>query len=289
MGMGCVKINEIKNGNMNKVYLLDNDCDKYIIRTSRFDNSFECKVLKFLSKHNFSCPNVITNFRLKDKYIMLYEYLDGNNPDIFDDAFFINLAQLLKQLHSFEHKFKYDDYFVNEENKDKFSKYYNVALKSKYLSNHKELIYKLYSDTLKLDFDELDKCLIHSDIKKENIVQNYEKLFLIDFGNCYVGSRLIDIIRVIMWFFIKNHDYDYNKIMIFIDSYFEQNRMTNLEKKYINKLMIYCILYNLLKDIYLYEKKVLPAEYIENNSINWLNALYEKEKVLKIGELIKNA
>ena len=77
--------------------------------------------------------------------------------------------------------------------------------------------------------------------------------------------------------------------MIFINSYFDQKRMTNQEKEYINDLLIYCILYNLLKDICLYEEKVLSAEYIENNSINWLKALYEKEKVLKIGELIKNA
>lgn len=284
-----MKINEIKNGNMNKVYLLENDCDKYIIRSSNFDNSFECKVLRLLSKNDFSCPSIITNFRLKDKYIMLYKYLDGNNPYVFDDAFFINLSQLLKQLHSFDHNFKYDDYSTNEENKDKFLKYYNIALKSKYLSNHKKLIYKLYNDTSKVDFDKLDKCIIHSDIKKENLVQNQEKLFLIDFGNCYVGSRLIDIIRVIMWFFIKNQDYNYNRIMIFINSYFDQKRMTNQEKEYINDLLIYCILYNLLKDICLYEEKVLSAEYIENNSINWLKALYEKEKVLKIGELIKNA
>ena len=57
-----MKIEEIKNGNMNEVYLLTTDEDKYIVRTSDFDNSFECKVLKILEKHSFNCPKIITNF-----------------------------------------------------------------------------------------------------------------------------------------------------------------------------------------------------------------------------------
>jgi len=152
-----------------------------------------------------------------------------------------------------------------------------------------DYITEIYAEVSKLNLDKFDKCLIHSDVKKENIIQNNEKLFLIDFGNCYIGSRLIDIIRVIMWFFIKDENYDYNKIKVFIDTYFKDNNLTVIERENINDLIQYCLLYNLLKDISLNEDKILVFEYIENNSLKWLNALKDREKILKIGELIKNA
>ena len=289
MGMGHVKINEIRNGNMNKVYLLDTEKEKYIIRTSDFDNNFECKVLKLLLKYKYKCPSIVTNFELDGKYIIIYRYLEGDNPAIFDDHFFIKLAQLLKQLHSFNYYFEDGDYLANEESQDKLLNYYARALKSRYLFKDRKMITELYESISKLDFDMFDKCIIHSDIKKENMIQNNGDLFLIDFGNCYVGTRLIDVIRVIMWFFIKDGYYDYNMIKLFANEYFNKKPITDLEKSCFDDLMIYCILYNLLKDISLYEDNILTKDYIENNSIKWLKSLKERDKILKIGELIRNA
>ena len=54
-------------------------------------------------------------------------------------------------------------------------------------------------------------------------------------------------------------------------------------------LIKYCILYNLLKDVYLYEKNIINSDYIENNSLIWLDALKNEKKLIKIGEAFKNA
>lgn len=281
---------DIRNGNMNKVYLLEVDNDnKYIIRTSLFDNNFECKVLYLLKKTNFKCPNIITNFEIEDKKIIIYRYIDGDNPKKFDNDFYIRLAQLLKKLHQIDNDFKDNEYAQNEENKFKLAEYYNKAINSKYLSDSLDLINENYKYAMDVNLNELDKCIIHSDIKRENMIENGRDLYLIDFGNCYVGNRLIDIIRVIMWFFIKDDNYDMEKIKLFIDSYFDDKKLTNKEIDNIDKMIIYCILYNLLKDISLNEDNILSSEYIESNSLNWVRALKNKEKVLKIGELIKNA
>ena len=135
-----MKIEEIKNGNMNEVYLLTTDEDKYIVRTSNFDNSFECKVLKILEEYNFNCPKVITNFKLGNKNIMLYKYLEGNNPEVYNDLFFKKMAKLLNELHEVDYKNLYKAGLTNEENLEKLSKYYTGAIESKYLKADKDFI-----------------------------------------------------------------------------------------------------------------------------------------------------
>jgi len=262
-----MKISEIKNGNMNKVYLLEIEGNKYIIRTSDFDNSFECKVLDLLKKNNLNCPKIITNFKVDNKYIIIYKYLEGNNPVIFDDDFYIELAKGLKELHSITHNFITTDYIHNEENKKKLANYYKNAIESKYISRDKKIIDETYSEVSSLNLDELDKCIIHSDIKKENLIQNKKDIYLIDFGNCYIGSRLIDVIRVIMWFFINKENYDYRRIELFINEYFKNNKPNQVEKNNIDKLFIYCILYNLLKDISLNKDSFATVNLKTNNKV----------------------
>lgn len=284
-----MKLKKIKNGNINEIYLLEMDGSKYIVRMSNFDNNFECKVLSLLAEYDFSAPKSIVNLKLEDKYIMMYKYIEGTNPVVFDDDFFIRLASMLKELHSIKWDFNKQEYLSNEENQNKLFEFYDIASKSKYLSKDSELLRNIYNRVSALELDNFDKCIVHSDIKKENMIHGNKELYLIDFGNCYVGSRLIDILRVMMWFFIREDDYDYHKMQIFINTYFKDNALTELEKNSVDDLFVYCILYNLLKDVTLFEKNILTSEYIEKNSMKWLDSLKEKDKVLKIGGMIKNA
>lgn len=283
-------LEKINNGNMNDVYILKNKNHKYIIRSSEFDNSFECKILNHLEKYNFDCPRLISKFTLDSDNIMILKYIEGDNPNNFDKSFFKNLALLLKKLHSIPFDYKVQEYKENEESLNKLYQYYCIAIKSKYLANDLNYINNIFNEIKNLNLDYFSKCIIHSDVKRENIITNNDKIYLIDFGNVYIGNRLIDIIRVIMWFFIKYKNYDIEKIKYFILNYFNNNiKLNQLEKNNIELLIKYCILYNLLKDIYLLENKVLKSNYIENNSLNWLEALKNKEKILKIEEVIKNA
>lgn len=284
-----MKISRIENGNMNDVYLVKLNDNKYIVRTSLFDNTFECKVLNKLKKENIKCPTIITNFKENDRFVMICNYIDGSNPSQMDDEFYKNLANCIKGLHQIRINFKQKEYFSNEETLDKLDEYYQKAINSKYLKDDIEVVNRMYSSVKNLKLSQFKKCIVHSDIKRENIIQNGSDVYLIDFGNCYVGSRLIDVIRTIMWFFISKNNYNYGQIKIFIDVYFFDFKLSKYEKTNFNKLFDYCLLYNLLKDIFLYENCILKKEYIENNSLIWLDTIKNMNKVNKIKEMIINA
>lgn len=285
-----MKISKINNGNMNNVFILELDDNKYIIRMSEFDNDFECEILKLLEKYNIDSPRLLTNFKLKSKNIMICKYIEGDNPSVYNEIFFEKLAEALSKLHSIPCKYEQVDYKDNEESLLKLKEYYDLSITSKYLKEDKELINKIYQEVESLNLNILPKNIIHSDIKKENLLVNDNELYLIDFGNVYVGNRLIDLIRVIMWFFIKNNNYDFNGMKSFILQYLKKGlHLNQVEKSSVNLLIKYCILYNLLKDVYLYEKNILNNNYIENNSLIWLNALKNEKKLMKIGEVFENA
>ena len=96
----------------------------------------------------------------------------------------------------------------NIEDIKKLKEYYDIAIESKFLKAEENYLFSLVNKMVKnLNFDKLPKCLIHSDIKKENILINDKKVYIIDFGNCYIGNRLIEIIRIFMWFFILDENY----------------------------------------------------------------------------------
>lgn len=273
----------------NKIFYIIDD-NKYIIRLSNFDNSFECKILKLLDKYDINSPKLLTDFRLDTKNIMICKYVDGENPTVYNELFFEKLADLLKKLHFIQCRYELSDYTKNEETLNKLRDYYDVSINSKYLKNETEFISKKYKEIEKLNLNSLPKNIVHSDIKKENLLVNNNEMYLIDFGNVYIGNRLIDLIRVIMWFFIKNNNYDFDAIEKFIFHYFKNGpKLLEMEKSSVIMLIKYCILYNLLKDIYLYEKNILNSAYIVNNSLIWLDALKNEENLIKIGEVFKNA
>ena len=59
-----MKISKINNGNINDVFILEFDYNKYIIRMSQFNNDFECKILKLLDEYNIDCKRLLSNFIL---------------------------------------------------------------------------------------------------------------------------------------------------------------------------------------------------------------------------------
>ena len=275
---------------MNNVFILELDDNKYIIRMSEFDNDFECKILKLLEEHNIDSPRLLTNFKLGSRNIIICKYIEGENPTIYNELFFEKLANSLRKLHSIQCKYEPTEYANNEETLNKLKEYYNLSITSKYLKDETKFINKKYKEIEKLNLKSLPKNIIHSDIKKENLLVHDNEVFLIDFGNVYVGNRLIDLIRVIMWFFIKNNNYDFDSIEKFVLQYFKENsNLLEIEKSNVTILIKYCILYNLLKDVYLYENNILNSNYIENNSLIWLDALKNEKRLIKIGEAFKNA
>lgn len=285
-----MKLIEIKNGNLNNVFKLETSNKDYIIRFSNFDNKFESVILKILEKYQINAPRLKARFTIDGKFIMICDYIDGDNPINYNFDFFQKLIIEIMKLHNIEINnliIKNDNF----ESFDKLKEYYNVSINSKFLIRERDFINDIMSLVLRnLKLDLLPQSLIHSDIKRENLLIDEEKVYLIDFGNCYFGSRLIEIIRLYMWFFIRENNYDINMMKKIKNLYFDENNpITNIEIENIELLLIFCLLYNLLKDIYLYEIKLLPEKYILKNSLKWLEVLKNKEKLSKIMEVFNDA
>lgn len=287
--MDELKVLRLGNSNINNVYKISFENRDYVLRISNYDNSFESAILKRLKTENINCPNIIETFSTDNKYVMICDYINGQCSEEIDMLTMKNLISEVKKLHNV--KFEYEkNENVNCESIDKLKEYYNVAIKSKYLNEDKDFIsncIKRVDDKLKLDT--LSTNIVHSDIKSENIIVNDSDVYLIDFGNAYIGNRLIDIIRIIMWFFIRYDNYDLEKIREVINMYFNENyKLTAEELENIDELLEFCLLYNLLKDIYLFENNVLKKEYIESCSLKWLEALKNNEELENILEVFKN-
>lgn len=286
--MNELRIVSLGNNNINSVYKLTFNNNDYVLRISKYNNVFESKVLERLKEENINCPTIRENFFLDDQYIMICDHINGCCPKQIDTITIEKLLFEVKKLHSVKFECTSSEN-TNCENVDKLKEYYKVAMNSIYLSKEKEFI----SECIKgiedsLNFKELPTCIVHSDIKNENIIVNENNLYLIDFGNSYIGNRLIDIMRVIMWFFIRYDNYDLKKIRKVVNKYFdENNKMTPEELYNIDKLLEFCLLYNLIKDIYLFENGALKREYIESCSLKWLETLKDNKKLENILEVFK--
>lgn len=282
------KIEKIQNGNLNDVYKLTLNNKNYIIRTTKFNNEFEVKVLMLLKKYNLNVPNLIQTFSYDSSNIMILNYIEGSEPQELTVIFVERLARLLKKLHKIPiSELEYNNNY-NYESLEMLIKYYDDIEKSKYMLNKNDLINSIISELKEFQIDELPKSIIHSDIKKENMLVDDNQVYLIDFGNSYIGSKLIDLIRVIMWFFLKNDNYDLKLIEHFLNNYFKDNKISEFELKSVKPLLRFCLCYNLVKDIYLYENNYLSESYIVNNDEKWYKILENNNLLDKLEEVFYN-
>lgn len=284
-------ITKIEKGNINDVYHLKTDDKEVIIRKSKFNNAFETYMLNKLQKYELKIPRNITSSLYKSNYIMIYDYIEGDILQSININVIWQLTEFLIKLHSI--KITIDEINMEQpkENLHKLLSY--IKYLERYVSCKEfDYLYAVYDDIAikKDEIASLPKCLIHSDIKKENIIICKDEVYVIDFGNCYIGTRLIDIIRVIMWLFIfPDEEVDYNKINHFCEFYFSKKPLMLSEEMVLPQILDFCLLYNYAKDIFLYSNGSLNEEYVKKTSEKWYNTLKDTEKKMKIMEIMRNA
>ena len=181
-------IKEIENGNLNDVYLLIINNNKFIIRVSQNINSFEVNALKCLNKDNLNIPLLLGNMEYNDKFITILKYIDGIEPNELNYQQLESLAVLVKRINNI-----IIDDLKNADNQpieniEKLKDYFNVSKNSEYLKAYKSYFSVMINLFSTIQFNKLGYSLIHSDIKKTNMLVNGIDVYLIDFGNCYLGS-----------------------------------------------------------------------------------------------------
>lgn len=281
-------IRKIENGNLNDVYVLAINNNKFIIRSSKNANNFEVEVLRKLNKYDLQVPILLSDLIYNERYITVLKYIEGEEPKELNYNQLENLANLIKKIHHIPINDLENNKNQPVESLNVLMQYFEKIKNSFYLKKNFEYILKYINDFSKIEFDKLEKHIIHGDIKKPNMLVNKDKVYLIDFGNCYLGNRMIELIRVIMWLFLKDYDLDFNKISFFLHSYFKDNDINEIELKNLHLLIRYCLIYNIVKDIYLYENGELNEKYIKDNDLKWIEILKDEVLLNKVEEAIKN-
>ena len=249
----------------------------------------EINTLLILKKYNLNVPNLLAHFSVYNKNVMLLDYIEGSNPLKIDTKFITELLRQLKKLHNIPYEDLEEKSINTIENFERLSKYYVVSKESNFLKQKIHLVNSILEDVKDIPFDKMPKCIVHSDIKKENVLVNNNTVYIIDFGNSYIGNRLIDLVRIIMWFFLKNNDFNIEEIENCFKVYFENNHLIDLEYNSLSKIIKFCVVYNLIKDVYLFEKGFLSENYVVKNDTKWLNLLENGQLLEKVKEALNNA
>lgn len=283
-------IERYNEGNINEVYRLKNEYVDLILRKSEFNNEFETYVLKKLQRYKLDIPLHIDSYTMGNEYVMIYKYIEGKTLQNISDNEINQIISFLLRLHSI--KVTEDEINMKQPREDlKLMHQYIEKLKRSINKEEYRFICAEYEKLYKehTNLEQLNKCFVHSDIKKENLLVNEKKVYVIDFGNCYIGSRLIDIARVIMWLFLYNENIiDFKGIERFCNQYFHVLKLDDLEYKMIPYILRFCLLYNYVKDKYLCSINVLPETYVNETSSKWLKILKDKNIIYEIVGIMRD-
>ena len=88
---------------------------------------------------------------------------------------------------------------------------------------------------------------------------------------------------------MKENDFIIDEIENSFKVYFENNHLIDLEYNNLSKIIKFCVIYNLIKDVYLFEKGFLSENYVVKNDTKWLNALENEQLLEKVKEALNNA
>ncbi|MFH1771015.1 MAG: homoserine kinase [archaeon] len=252
-----------KQGNINSNYYMETSKGKYVLRIYNFKTKKEIQgeldLLLYLRKKKFPSPRPVGNITtFKNKFVMVFEYIEGTNTVNVN----VNLIGKLGALTGKLHKLTTNYEFINKREGE------GLKVIKKYLKREKSIILKSkFKDSktflefvdkelnkIKLD-NKLPKGLAHADIKDENLLLKNKKITgLIDFDNSYIDTFVVDIGSCLMWWCIDNNKLNEKKAKVFLKEYNKVRKLSSAEKNQ----MIEALKFNLLKQAFKYAYICLP-------------------------------
>jgi Ser/Thr protein kinase RdoA (MazF antagonist) len=184
-----------------KVYLVDSEFGKVVIKASAKDESKEkvskdIYILRYLEKYHLPVPELLKgkqNFFLTQfdgRIVYVYSFIEGYSPKPSGNYFY-NLGVLLAKLHTISiANYPYCSLFTPEFEIPKLLKEFDEKRQLVNVSRFDELK-KLLEDFP--SFEKLPKGIIHTDPYLTNLVQNNDDLYLIDLDDAGIAPLLIDI------------------------------------------------------------------------------------------------
>jgi Ser/Thr protein kinase RdoA (MazF antagonist) len=193
-------INELEAKGERKVYKVTTEQGTYVVKATAPNDIDKVKkdifILKYLEQFSFPAPHLLKTSQgdtltyLEDRAVYAYKYIEGNNP-IPSIEYFTLLGKLLAQLHTLPIKeYPYQSDFTPEH---EFPKLIDNLKKIK-KDDQNEDIAKLLEDIKAFPvFKNLSNSIIHTDPYFSNIIQNGNRIFLVDLDDAGVAPAIIDV------------------------------------------------------------------------------------------------
>jgi len=183
---------------------------KEILNKSKFEN--EVKWLKELHNLKFQVPKLIGTYKQK---IIITEKIDGNAiKDENAHKHLYNIGNMIANLHNIN--IKNNDVDWGKNIMTEYNELKNIG-KEKVEAN----IYKQTIEFLDKQLENIkisDICIIHRDIRPENIIYSNGKYYILDFESMCIGDEDYDFTRMLNIFNQKDC-YQYKDFEEFINGY----------------------------------------------------------------------
>lgn len=180
-------------------YIVNCDNEKYFLKI--IDNAFldtaiqSIDIQQYLIKNDFPVPKIINNkdnspyFINENQLFVLYEYIDGVEPNLDDNA--EEIGELVGKLHKLMSSYSGE---LTTHNKEFFIDRYIDILRKKHYPDKKLNEYIDTGNSLWDNVKDLPCGCCHGDLHRGNLLQTVgDKIYMLDFDTACFAPQLFDI------------------------------------------------------------------------------------------------
>lgn len=180
-------------------YIVNSGNKKYFLKI--IDNAFlntaiqSIDIQQYLIKNDFSVPKIIKTknaspyFTYENQLFVLYEYIDGIEPNLDDNA--EEIGKLIRRLHLLMNSYSGE---LTTHNKEFFVDRYIEILRKKHYPDEKLNEYIEIGNFLWNSVKDLPYGFCHGDLHRGNLLQTADnKIYLLDFDTACFAPQLFDI------------------------------------------------------------------------------------------------
>lgn len=180
-------------------YIVNSGNKKYFLKI--IDNAFlntaiqSIDIQQYLIKNDFSVPKIIKTknaspyFTYENQLFVLYEYIDGIEPNLDDNA--EEIGKLIRRLHLLMSSYSGE---LTTHNKEFFVDRYIEILRKKHYPDEKLNEYIEIGNSLWNSVKDLPYGFCHGDLHRGNLLQTADnKIYLLDFDTACFAPQLFDI------------------------------------------------------------------------------------------------
>ncbi|MFA4833530.1 MAG: phosphotransferase [Patescibacteria group bacterium] len=209
-----------------------------------------------------------------DRWLTVNKYIEGKNPKTITPAMARQLGSFLGSFHRKGRNFKK---IIKQRRKfydlnPKVMREMHSSVKRQKNKKLRAVVEEVKAGVIEnFPPPKLPTGPIHVDIKPENELFFKGKLTgIVDFGNFYIGTLMVDLGKTIMWNCCRNKKIDKKLLKEFIKGYGSKRKLGLKETLYLKKSILYAIYSHIWVDLYHIPFKYVPESYVLSLVNNFL-------------------